>query len=98
MADFKPLSQAAKTLPKATRSGSRLVLVELGSGHRIEVAGSIGPSGRTDQAAWTPNGRYLLVLTAGRLRAVDTTTDKVVTIGGTPAGLLHLTMAGTATM
>ncbi|MGI3780159.1 MAG: hypothetical protein ACRYG2_05210 [Janthinobacterium lividum] len=88
----------ALELPKPTRSGARLVLVELKSGHRIEVPGALaGPDG-TDQAAWTPNSRYLLALTDGRLRAVDSTTGTVVTIGGTPEGLRHLTVAGTATM
>ena len=87
----------ALALPKPTRSGARLVLVELKSGHRVEVPGAPAGQDGVAQAAWTPNGRYLLALTDGRLRAVDTTTDVVSTIGGTPAGLRHLAVAGTAT-
>lgn len=87
----------ALALPKPTRSGARLVLVELKSGHRVEVPGAPAEQDGVAQAAWTPNGRYLLALTDGRLRAVDTTTDVVSTIGGTPAGLRHLAVAGTAT-
>ena len=73
------------------------MLVELKSGHRVEVPGAPTGDGAADQAAWTPNGRWLLALTDGRLRAVDTTTDTVVTIGGTLAGLRHLAVAGPAT-
>ena len=88
----------ALELPKPTRAGARLVLVELKSGHRVEIPGSLaGPRG-TDQAAWTPNGRYLLALTGGRLRVFDTTTERIATVGGTPADLRHLTIAGTSTM
>ncbi|GAA3551332.1 hypothetical protein GCM10022197_02810 [Microlunatus spumicola] len=88
----------ALELPKPTRSGARLVLVELSSGHRVEVPGALADRRSTDQAAWTPNGRYLLTLTDGRLRVFDATTEKVATVGGTPADLRHLTIAGTATM
>lgn len=87
----------ALPLPQPTHSGSSLVLVRLKTGHRVEVPGHFSRSS-TDQAAWTPNGRYLLVLTGGQLRAVDTTTGKAVTLGGTPANLQHLTVAGTSTM
>jgi hypothetical protein len=88
----------ALELPKPTRSGARLVVVELKSGHRVEIPGLPADAYGTDQAAWTPNGRYLLALTDGRLRAFDAGSEAVVTIGGTPAGLRHLTVAGTATM
>jgi hypothetical protein len=88
----------ALELPKPTHSGASLVLVELRSGHRVEVPGTLPALHGTDQAAWTPNGRYLLALTGGRLRAFDSTTGSVVTIGGTLADLRHLTIAGTATM
>lgn len=88
----------ALALPKATRTGSDLVLVDLRSGHRVEVPGALADAKGTDQAAWTPNGRYLLAVTDGRLRAFDATTGKVATVAGTPDGLLHVTIAGSATM
>ena len=88
----------ALELPKPTRSGARLVLVDLTSGHRVEIPGSIADQNGTDQAAWTPNSRYLLAVTGGRVRAFDSSSEKVVTIGGTLAGVRHLTIAGTATM
>lgn len=86
----------ALELPKPMRSGARLVLVALRSGHRVEVPGALRADS-ADQVAWTPDGRYLLALTDGRLRVVDTTTEAVVTIGSTLPDLRHLTVAGSAT-
>ena len=88
----------ALELPKPTRSGARLVLVELKSGHRVEVPGSLATDTGGDQAGWTPSSSHLLVLTDGRVRAFDSATEKVVTLGGTLLDLRHLTIGGTATM
>ncbi|HEY0240494.1 MAG TPA: hypothetical protein VGC37_17820 [Friedmanniella sp.] len=87
----------ALELPKPTRSGARVVLVQLKSGHRVQVPGGLAAN-PLDQLAWTPNSRYLLALTDGRVRAFDATSEKVVTVGGTLPSIAHLTIAGTATI
>ena len=77
--------------PHDGQSATVVAVLDLRSGRVLRVPGRLTDFNPNDQTAWTANGRYLLAVTDGLVRIVDTTTGRVTTPSGLPDHVLHVT-------
>lgn len=76
--------------------GDGVHVVDLRTGRRAVLPGTVTDTNVNRQLSWSPNSRYLFALTDHRIRGFDTRTRTTRTVRITDEQLLHLTAFGTS--